>query len=285
MQRHLHDSNLEENKAVLDVIRRRVEAFRRSLRVRRILGRVRARGLLSAARQGSACRLQFRAAARRRCGRRSARIWKPWRAYPDHWPAIAFSNHDVIRTASALRRGFGQGDAGAAVRACAARCCSIRARNWACRKSISGATSCAIRWAISIIRCSRAATAAARPCPGMRRRPIWVSRAGTPWLPLGPAHAALAVAAQERDPGIHPGVRPPDAEGAQGRMQACARPIWHCWRRRCRCSRSAAARFSASSIWAGRAMNWTLPHAITALPEFRHRRGRARRRPAEPGAA
>ena len=27
MQRHLHDSNLEENKAVLDVIRRRVEAF------------------------------------------------------------------------------------------------------------------------------------------------------------------------------------------------------------------------------------------------------------------
>ena len=27
MQRHFHDSNLEENKAVLDVIRRRVEAF------------------------------------------------------------------------------------------------------------------------------------------------------------------------------------------------------------------------------------------------------------------
>ncbi len=27
MQRHFHDSNLEENKAVLDVIRRRVDAF------------------------------------------------------------------------------------------------------------------------------------------------------------------------------------------------------------------------------------------------------------------
>src|SRR6516165_9992266 len=27
MQRHFHDSNLEENRAVLDVIRRRVEAF------------------------------------------------------------------------------------------------------------------------------------------------------------------------------------------------------------------------------------------------------------------
>ncbi len=60
--------------------------------------------------------------------------------FPDHWPCIAFSNHDVIRTATR----FGADAAKAMLALLAAlrgTCCSTRARNSACRKWRCAATS------------------------------------------------------------------------------------------------------------------------------------------------
>ena len=86
---------------VLDLIRRTVEALRRSFRVRRILRRVRAfRRLCS--RRTRACMPATHFACWWRAGCSPDFIRRPfrgcWRSIRDHWPCVAFSNHDVSRT-------------------------------------------------------------------------------------------------------------------------------------------------------------------------------------------
>ena len=185
---------------MLDVIRRRVEAFDDRFVFGEFSEEFERAGCylppdkgLHAATISPCCWRRMRPA--------SAPIWKPWRAIPITGRRSAFSNHDVTRTVTRFGRRLGQSDAGAVVRRCAAPCCSIRAKNWACPKSISSATSCAIRWAISITPYSKAATAAARPCPGTRPSPISVfprARPGFHWarsmqLCLLPRRSAMPI--------------------------------------------------------------------------------------------
>jgi alpha-glucosidase len=99
MQRHLHDSNLEENKALLDMVRRRVEKFENRFVFGEFSEEFERSGcylppdkglhagynfaLLHAA-DATAVRAHLETLAR----------------HPDHWPCISFSNHDVTRTVS-----------------------------------------------------------------------------------------------------------------------------------------------------------------------------------------
>ena len=150
----------------------------------------------------------------------SATICETLARYPDHWPSIAFSNHDVIahrHAASAATRRIRprQTDAGAAAVACAARCCSIRARNWACRKWICARDQLRDPVGDLYYPLFKGRDGCRTPMPWDARQPNLGFTTGTPWLPLGPAHAALAVSAQEGDPDSHAGLCPRHAEGAQ----------------------------------------------------------------------
>ena len=128
MQRHLHDSNLVENKALLDIVRRRVEKFddnahspaspqRERKRERCPQQRLRCEGRRGAIKPCLASflrNLNVPAAICRRIRGCIQAIISPLlhatdaagvRAhletlaqYPDHWPCVSFSNHDVTRT-------------------------------------------------------------------------------------------------------------------------------------------------------------------------------------------
>ena len=70
------------------------------------------------------------------------------------------------------------------------------------------------------------------PMPWDAAKPNLGFSSGTPWLPPGPDHAALAVAAQERDPARHSLLRAPRCPSAK-HMRICGTPISLCWTRRC----------------------------------------------------
>src|SRR4051812_6150476 len=129
MQRHLNDSNLAENKPLLDVVRMRVESFnsahgpaspvraehaggggaRSTLSsVRRAEGEERfVFGEFSEEFERSGCYLpsdkglhagyNFALLLAKDAAAIKAHL-QTLAGYPDHWPCIAFSNHDVIRT-------------------------------------------------------------------------------------------------------------------------------------------------------------------------------------------
>lgn len=102
LQQHLHDANLEENRAVLGVVRERVEAHPGERFVFGEFSEEEARAgaflapnvglhsgytfvlLLETRLTPSVFREHYRSLAR----------------FPDHWPTICFSNHDVRRTVS-----------------------------------------------------------------------------------------------------------------------------------------------------------------------------------------
>ena len=120
--------------------------------------------------------------------------------YPDHWPCIAFSNHDVIRTATR----FGAGSA----KVMLALLFALRGTVLLYQGEELGlpevdlaprpAQGSGGRSLLS--RCSRAAMAAARPCPGMRPSPIWDFPPARPGCRWGRSMRALAVSEQEKDP-------------------------------------------------------------------------------------
>ena len=83
---------------------------------------------------------------------------------------------------------------------CAARSASTRARSWGSRRPSSPSSSSGTRSASPSGRPSRAATAAARRCPGHGRAARRASRTGEPWLPVPASHRRRAVDVQDADP-------------------------------------------------------------------------------------
>ncbi|OHB27451.1 MAG: alpha-glucosidase [Phenylobacterium sp. RIFCSPHIGHO2_01_FULL_69_31] len=106
LQLHWYDSNLEENVETLDVIRRRVEAHDgRGGGERFVFGEfseeeARCGAYLSSA-QGLHSGYTFvMLLARKLDAGFVTKHFETLAAYPDHWPTISFSNHDVPRTVS-----------------------------------------------------------------------------------------------------------------------------------------------------------------------------------------
>jgi alpha-glucosidase len=104
LQYHLYDSNLEENVEMLDVIRRRVEAWSGVNRGDRFVfgefSEEEARcGAYCTPAQGLHSGYTFvMLLARKLEPRFVTQHYDTLAAYPDHWPTISFSNHDVPRT-------------------------------------------------------------------------------------------------------------------------------------------------------------------------------------------
>ena len=166
-----------------------------------------------------------------RCCRRatlaadSARIWKRWRALSRSLACIRFSNHDVIRTATASAA-----DAAMALAKVMLALLSVAARHGAALSgrgtgpagSRSAPRSAARSGGRSLLsRSSRAATAAARRCPGMPTRPISASR---------PARPGCRWARRTAARGVGAGRRP------RTRRSPSRAPFWHSVGRALRCA-------------------------------------------------
>ena len=117
MQRHLNDSNREENRAVLDVIRRRVDAFDRRFVFGEFSEEFERSGCYLPPESGLHAGYNFALLLATDAAAIHAYL-ETLAQFPDHWPCIAFSNHDVIRTATR----FGPGSA----KAMLALLCALR---------------------------------------------------------------------------------------------------------------------------------------------------------------
>jgi len=199
MQRHIHDSNLEENRALLDVVRRRVERHGKEKFVF---------GEFSEEFERSGCYLpsdtglhagyNFALLLAKDAAEIVAHLATLAR-YPKHWPCIAFSNHDVIRTASR----FGVANA----KAMLALLFSLRGTILLYQGEELGLPE--VDLARNQLRdpvgdlyypLFKGRDGCRTPMPWDAGKPQLGFTTGAPWLPLGPAHRALAVSGQDSDP-------------------------------------------------------------------------------------
>jgi len=200
MQRHLFDANLEENRALLDRVRRRVESFgggkfvfgefseefeRSGCYCDSVTGLHSGYNFaLLVATDASAIRAHLETLAR----------------VPDHWPAISFSNHDVIRTATR----FGT----ASAKVLLALLLSLRGTALLYQGEELGLPE------VDIARAQlrdpvgdlyyplfKGRDGCRTPMPWDADAPNLGFTTGTPWLPPGQAHRAMAASSQDRDPG------------------------------------------------------------------------------------
>src|SRR6185437_14783415 len=199
MQRHFHDSNLEENKAVLDVIRHRVDAFDDRFVFGEFSEEFERAGAYLAPDRGLHAGYNFAflvatdAAAIREHLQTLAR-------FPDHWPCIAFSNHDVVRTASR----FGAANAKVLLALLAA----LRGTLLLYQGEELGLPE--VDLPRHLLRdpvgdlyypLFKGRDSCRTPMPWDGAKANLGFSTGTPWLPLGESHAALAVSGQQKDPG------------------------------------------------------------------------------------
>jgi alpha-glucosidase len=248
MQRHFHDSNLEENKGVLDVIRRRVERFNSNnhepaspqrkaqegevpvaelaLRRVRLAAEPTERRAPSGAMAGpeggekfvfgefseeferSGCYLSpdkglhagynFALLLATEAGAIRAHL-ETLARFPDHWPCIAFSNHDVTRTASR----FGPERA----KVLLALLASLRGTLLLYQGEELGLPEVDLRRdqlkdpvGDLYYPLFKGRDGCRTPMPWDAGKPNLGFSTGTPWLPPGPEHKRLSVSEQEKDP-------------------------------------------------------------------------------------
>ena len=197
MQRHFHDSNLEENKALLDVIRRRVEAFDDRFVLGEFSEEFERAGCYLAPDKGLHAGYNFALLAAHDAAGVRAHL-ETLARYPDHWPAAAFSNHDVTRTVTR----FGEGSA----KLMLALLLALRGTVLLYQGEELGLPEIDLRRdqlrdpvGDLYYPLFKGRDGCRTPMPWDANKPALGFSSGTPWLAVGPAHAALAVAAQERD--------------------------------------------------------------------------------------
>ena len=99
MQRRLHDSNLPENIHMLDIIRRRVDAFENRFVFGEFSEEPSISGAYATSSEGLHAGYTFNMLlAKVRSPRFIHQNIQTLAAHPDHWPCVSFSNHDVPRT-------------------------------------------------------------------------------------------------------------------------------------------------------------------------------------------
>jgi alpha-glucosidase len=198
MQLHYFDSNLVENRAVLDVVRRRVEAFDNRFVFGEFSEEFERSGCYLPPDKGLHAGYNFALLVTGDAEDIIAHL-KTLAAYPDHWPCIAFSNHDVIRTASR----FGAGSA----KVMLALLFAMRGTVLLYQGEELGLTEVDLRRdqlkdpvGDLYYPLFKGRDGCRTPMPWDASKPNLGFSAGTPWLPLGPDHAALAVSAQDANP-------------------------------------------------------------------------------------
>lgn len=198
MQRHLHDSNLEENKAVLDVIRRRVDAFAGRFVFGEFSEEFERAGCYLPSDRGLHSGYNFALLTASDAAGVRAHL-ETLARYPEHWPSISFSNHDVIRTMSR----FGDGSA----KVMLALLCALRGTVLLYQGEELGLPEVdlerhQLRDPVGDLYYPlfKGRDGCRTPMPWDAGKPNLGFSTGIPWLPLGQSHGALAVSVQEKDP-------------------------------------------------------------------------------------
>jgi alpha-glucosidase len=203
MQRHLHDSNLLENRAELDVIRRTVERFDDRFVFGEFSEEFERSGAYLAPDEGLHAGYTFALLiASKLAPNYIRRHFEDLNQHPRHWPCISFSNHDVIRTVTRFGGGP-QGDP-ALAKMLFALLCSLRGTTLIYQGEELGLPEVDLRRDQLKDPVGDLYYPIAKGRDGCRTPMPWDAQAknlgfsiGTPWLPLGPAHKALAVSEQE----------------------------------------------------------------------------------------
>jgi alpha-glucosidase len=202
MQRHWYDSNLEENRVVLDVIRRRVEQIAGKFVFGEFSEEFERAGCYLPSDKGLHGGYNF-ALLMASGPQEIAAHLKTLAAHPDHWPAIAFSNHDAIRT---VTRFGGDGATPGLAKVMLALLFSLRGTALLYQGEELGLPQVDLQR--SQLRdpvgdlyypLFKGRDGCRTPMPWDANAPGLGFSSGTPWLPPGPAHAALAISLQEKD--------------------------------------------------------------------------------------
>ena len=198
MQRHIHDSNLEENKAVLDVIRRRVEAFDNRFVFGEFSEEFERSGCYLPPDKGLHAGYNFALLLATDATAIRAHL-ETLAQFPDHWPCIAFSNHDVTRTATRFGPQAGK--------AMLALLFSLRGTILLYQGEELGLPDVSLRRdqlkdpvGDLYYPLFKGRDGCRTPMPWDANAPNLGFSSGAPWLPLGEEHRALAVSRQEGDP-------------------------------------------------------------------------------------
>lgn len=198
MQRHIHDSNLEENRALLDIVRRRVDAFEDRFVFGEFSEEFERSGAYLPPDTGLHAGYNFAFLLANDAAAIRAHL-EALARFPGHWPCISFSNHDVIRTVTR----FGEGSA----KSLLALLCALRGTVLLYQGEELGLPEVDLRRdqlkdpvGDLYYPLFKGRDGCRTPMPWDVSAPNLGFTSGTPWLPMGPAHAALAVGAQERDP-------------------------------------------------------------------------------------
>jgi len=198
MQRHIHDSNLVENRAALDVIRRRVEAFDDRFVLGEFSEEFERSGCYLPPDKGLHAGYNFALLFASDAAAIRAHL-EVLASHPDHWPAIAFSNHDVARTVTR----FGAGSE----KVMLALLFALRGTVLLYQGEELGLADVdldrhQLRDPVGDLYYPlfKGRDGCRTPMPWNGAAPSLGFTTGTPWLPMGPAHAALTVDVQERNP-------------------------------------------------------------------------------------
>jgi alpha-glucosidase len=204
LQRHLHDSNLPENIAVLDEIRTRVDAFPDRFVFGEFSEEEERCGAYATPAQGLHSGYTFVMLLARKLAPGFVRDHTATLArFPEHWPCISFSNHDVPRTATRFSR---DAPREAVARLMFALLLTLRGTALIYQGEELGLPEAQsltrkelrdpvgdLYWPIA-----KGRDGARTPMPWARTANLGFSTA-RPWLPAAPEHATLTVEAQEAD--------------------------------------------------------------------------------------
>jgi alpha-glucosidase len=198
MQRHFNDSNLVENRDVLDRIRSRVENFPDRFVFGEFSEEFARAGCYLPPDKGLHAGYNFALLLASDAAAIRAHL-ETLASYPDHWPAVAFSNHDVTRTATR----FGPGSE----KAMLALLFALRGTVLLYQGEELGLPEAELPRAQMrdpvgdlYYPLFKGRDGCRTPMPWNADAPGLGFSTAKPWLPLGKDHAALAVAVQEREP-------------------------------------------------------------------------------------
>ena len=204
LQLHCHDSNLPANLAVLNEIRRRVERYEDRFVMGEFSEEPEHCGGFASPAAGLHSGYSFPFLEAHRLDPSFIRKhYENLACHPDHWPSVAFSNHDVVRTVTR----FGGKDAPPALaRLLLALLFSLRGTVLLYQGEELGLPEAELRRdqlkdpvGDLYYPLSRGRDGCRTPMPWDADSPNYGFSTGTPWLPPSPSHRELAVSVQEAD--------------------------------------------------------------------------------------
>ena len=205
MQHHLHDSNLFENRAELERIRKTVDTFDQRFVFGEFSEEFERSGAYLSPDRGLHAGYTFALlVASRLAPNYFRKHFDGLAKHPGHWPCIAFSNHDVTRTVSR----FGAPPEGnpALAKLMFALLCSLRGTTLIYQGEELGLPEVDLRRdqlrdpvGDLYYPIAKGRDGCRTPMPWDADAPNFGFTTGRPWLPLGPHHAPLAVSKQAGD--------------------------------------------------------------------------------------